>query len=539
MLILPDRPARALRRRWYKSPLTALIASVALGACGGCGSDDASFSSTNSGSPPGEILVIPEVVHVVPGETFRLEAQILSGEGTSTVSVGTAAPNAPDINWIVPDGLTPVAQADYWATFKVEPANQSAGPFKVKVKVVPDLIPPGLGEVIVSINTNQSTPASDALAGLAPAAWTADLGSPDLTPEFALVDGRTAAGWCTNDRVVAFVGWAWLGNLTADCPDLSSFSPYPDNEPVVGSVTFFSRDAAVQRIEVAWKDGQEIVTRDGVNTLPNFQGGFQQAPALAEVPIVAWQGVVTDASDGSDASISEIYFDDLVATDIALANEVLRLNRAGIWLNVVRTVRLGEDYWLFSDDPQATVVYNPDSSLGGTLAMQTCEHLTTEGKLDARDMSATDTLHMVFLRDAGNYHGYSCLKAPVILFGFWKMLPLTITHEVGHQMGLRDPDGAGPDEIGHTVDRAEILRNNVMWYPPYDSDAPRDRFTLGQVFRMSLDDSRSWLVKNGRSASQTTITCGPLYENDVPCPKLYRSVSDAGADGLYPLGGAP
>jgi hypothetical protein len=92
----------------------------------------------------------------------------------------------------------------------------------------------------------------------------------------------------------------------------------------------------------------------------------------------------------------------------------------------------------------------------------------------------------------------------------------TLAHEFGHAFGLR-PGPCG----GHTDGRPGFRRSNIMWG---GGDADRDRFTLGQVFRMNTQKDEwdgTMLIQNGLRIQADRRECPPLTIN-AACPALKK-----------------
>jgi len=89
----------------------------------------------------------------------------------------------------------------------------------------------------------------------------------------------------------------------------------------------------------------------------------------------------------------------------------------------------------------------------------------------------------------------------------------TLAHEIGHAFGLRPGDDGG-----HTNGLWGFDERNIMWGL---GGPKRDRFTLGQVFRMNtqLDEwGGSMLIANGLKQGPGRA-CPPRFEGDR-CPPL-------------------
>jgi len=549
MGVVARRRSRVAASKRSRSIPIFLVVLAALSGCQDCDGDDVLPSTSDDILPstseaiaaPSQIRIVPPVVHAVAGQEFRLEVQVVSPGGVSLM-------NLPSIVWETSPGLTlvPSSQGTFWANFKVDvaPNVQPGDELLLEARSAQNLLSPGLGKIIV---TSDSPPA-DAIAGQFPIPGASNASfsvissmgiqstSSDLTPSIGLVDGDAESG-CINDYVVAFVGWGWLDDLTGDCTSQNSANS--QGTAVEGSITFFSRNAAVQRLKVNWATaGHRVVTRSGSHAPADFASNTTlvlTAPAPIVVPLVVWQGVVSrEHKDENDNAVTlpNSEFDDLVNQDIELANAVFRVNRAGIYLNLERTERLAMDYLAIPSAGNETLPLLV--VLADNTHINACEMVHAAGELEDKPMDL-NKIHVIYLFDGSGMRGFSCLNGGIVFIDTWSKIPLTFAHELAHQLGLRDPDDSSNGmQVGHTDDKTEILTNNLMRNVPAEGDAPRGRLTLGQVSRMSLDNPRSWLVRNNLSASSNVVECGEWYEDDVPCPKLYRSVHDAGSPALYP-----
>jgi hypothetical protein len=106
----------------------------------------------------------------------------------------------------------------------------------------------------------------------------------------------------------------------------------------------------------------------------------------------------------------------------------------------------------------------------------------------------------------------------------------TLAHELGHLFGLNSRTLFGD---GHTDVVANIDRSNIM-HPTNSFDAPgeRERFTIGQVYRMNFD-SRSWVRYLQGATALTSFKCQCNPYTDDPCPFLFSDVVDVGPAPLF------
>jgi len=90
----------------------------------------------------------------------------------------------------------------------------------------------------------------------------------------------------------------------------------------------------------------------------------------------------------------------------------------------------------------------------------------------------------------------------------------TLAHEIGHAFGLR-PGPCG----GHTNDVPGFTSRNIMWA---GGDGNRDRFSLGQVFRMNMQRDvwgGTMLIKNNLVPAARAREC-PMLLTSPQCPAL-------------------
>ena len=109
--------------------------------------------------------------------------------------------------------------------------------------------------------------------------------------------------------------------------------------------------------------------------------------------------------------------------------------------------------------------------------------------------------------------GFNCFEygAPnVIYISLQDYAEVTLAHELGHALGLRGT-------MGH-VTRQRFGSGNIM-VGSMDIDVleGRDRFSLGQAYRMNVEED-SWL--NRGSATRVTSWCQDEISAQFPCPLL-------------------
>ncbi len=117
--------------------------------------------------------------------------------------------------------------------------------------------------------------------------------------------------------------------------------------------------------------------------------------------------------------------------------------------------------------------------------------------------------------------------APVVIVSWMYMSPSTLPHEFAHVLGLWNPPLSGW-RGGHTTYLDDFDETNLMWARDNGTaGVPRDHLSLGQVFRMNIDES-SWVnrtvVVDGvpRPPIRTgdTEACQSDRDTRDPCPEL-------------------
>jgi hypothetical protein len=117
--------------------------------------------------------------------------------------------------------------------------------------------------------------------------------------------------------------------------------------------------------------------------------------------------------------------------------------------------------------------------------------------------------------DEPDKHGYACYEqgAPEVIFMGTDHSNSTSAHELGHSLGLNEPDyGHASPIAGFASETKNIMVTGTVL---------RDRFTVGQVFRMNVDQ-RAWINRETVAGSQirtgTTLDCACSPHAVEPCP---------------------
>lgn len=416
------------------------------------------------------IAVLPPVVYVTPGDEFTVQARLYDGEnGALPAPAGLLA-------WDRGIGLTERAQGGDSIVLKAAATSGSNVRTTVTAKV---------GEhrgiaVIVILDPNA--------AGTRDSVWTdyTSGGSPDVV----LIDD-TLASAAVDDSVVSF----------------SQVGPLGDLHGGPGEIARLSSNQAFRILGVTWASGQNVV-----NFRTSGTGGTDLESGLAarvNLPS-AHSYTIWIASSASDSRAK-------AEDDAKYADQVLRRQRTGLALQpVIRSATGSGTFTLDIDEFTGSCIWVPGRlfdlgvpSTGATFAPESLNVVYVDEILapPAPEEVPASTL----------LAGYSCPWDPnigtVILISKALRSGGTLTHELGHGLGLREPYG------GHTLLVDGFSYTNLMW--PYETDAaiaPRSTFSLGQAFRINLDEY-SWVPR----ITGISRVCDALGR-DRSCPVLARDL---------------
>lgn len=458
------RPARNQARRL---PSLRRLASIVLVLTPGCDwmysedrpeVDEASLTVS-------ALHVIPPTVFVTPGAAFIMRARMLDQEKG-------LLPKHPQLAWALGSSLT----------------EQSRGGDSIVVKA--GTVSPG-----TSVNTSLSAQlgtvtASAKIVILAPnAAGPLDSVLGDYRagafPDVALIDD-TLASVPVNDSLVAFVGIGLLGDLTGG----------------TGEVARLSTDQSFHLRSVTWQGA--------MNDLVDLRSATGTPNAMLRPSFTVW--IATSVAGGAAAA----------QDDIASALAVLRRQRTGLAPQPHVRPATGAGVFVLERGPnfeclgvagKLNDLGVPSTAWPGALAPESLNVVYVDDILDPPSASEVAV--------SARLAGYSC---PRDLSAGWVVLISrqlrsggTLAHELGHALGLLEP------HWGHTRFQPGFSYTNLMW--PYETDAARaarSSFTLGQAFRINIDD-HSWLpMLTGTSRNCDSLgvdrSCPPLESDVVALP---------------------
>jgi hypothetical protein len=174
----------------------------------------------------------------------------------------------------------------------------------------------------------------------------------------------------------------------------------------------------------------------------------------------------------------------------------------------------------------------PYSSAQATIIGTGCSgvaNLTLNGPPSLYD---PNVINVYYVYNSEGWSGYNCHEVPltavttgpvaenVIFISIWRRAVTTLTHELGHALGLRGAVAHANGLAGFTT------KNLLMSGVDLNTMAAQDHLSLGQVYRMSLD-KQSWLNHtrpNGAAAirSGTSRACqnSEFRASNEPCPRL-------------------
>lgn len=411
------------------------------------------------------VTIVPGVVMTDGkiGTTFRLEAQLWSGAGTSRFRIEKYHPSnkvawQSSHPWIVVDH-----QDSLWAVLRVVSGVPSSGTVLVTAKAAGVTSSPS---ATIVIDANPVAPESDALTGAY---------APDIAPDVALANGSWAPAGSCGDRLFAYVRAGRLGTLLGRCPD-----------PASGwGLAIFS---------VA---GRMRLLRDTLWTPGSDQIDVSQHLPVREIPVAVRVFLGGPELSPEQRQTLQTNAQKFALDEIAVANSILQGSRVGDTLALIESLSI------------------PSES-----ATEAADCLTAGALTAGHDRPGVLTLY--YLNTMGNLRGLTCpttggggsgeepdAVTQVIYLSYGARMPGSMAHEVGHALGLTLPGK------GHTETLAGFDLSNMM-VGFIDDSVPvgRRSFSIGQSFRMNVD-SASWL-NSARTGAGKLVR--PNTELRLACP---------------------
>ena len=482
-------------------PLMTLLIASALGCP--MGPPDHEEESVE---PPvvGGIEVVPSVVFAAPGAKVALRARLRTTTGD-----------------IMPP-LSSYAPAWSWVTSAVNVSIVNlaslTAPVPSPAYTTEVLVPPSMGATDLAVEATFAGHSEQATIMIREAIGdqvVSEVAS-NAYPVIALIHGMLGASCVeySDEKPVAFVGTASVGDFSAACSDL--FNPW-------GRVALFAPDRRMGFARTDWSPASDVV---------NFATGavpgqlVQQALGIPiEVHLTMWvpTGAATTDAGGPQAE---------ALAEMDRANYIYGTSYAGfkfvvdeVKLRFLPSVLAGSDPNWCAGVPAQLDPEIPSSAFG--------PDKVNVIYVDALvDQPLADTYPVV---SYAGYRGYSCPASThgvIILIEWASKFPNTLAHELAHAMALRKPP---LPHDGHTADIGGFhLSDNLMLTSVDDQVLiARGHLSLGQVFRMNVD-ATSWInppvrppgapiaqLATGQDAPPV-CQCDPYSAK--PCPPLYVDI---------------
>jgi hypothetical protein len=293
----------------------------------------------------------------------------------------------------------------------------------------------------------------------------------DLLPNVAVVAGLRAGSPDCPESLFAFVRTSPLGQLQQICGTVAD-----------------AGNAAV----LAVNQGMSVWSQ---NWTPQDDAVSAPQSAIGLLPVSVW--VAIRGSDDLDANgLTQLrqLARDFAHEEVRDANAILAVSRVGLQLDTVGASQL---------------VTDPDEL--NTIGINCWD-------ADSIENSVTAGVINIYLVDQlqDNYRGLECARHqtrthPAILLGWNNHATTVLVHEIGHALGLTFPGSGHPYDQGHAIIAGFDITNVMTGYLDPTDARGRDRFTVGQAFRMNADPA-SWL----NVARRNGVLIRPLL-----APRLY------------------
>ena len=462
----PRAILRSARQGWF--PLLALLP-------GACYWTDCTIRDDPPTTVSRYIDVIPKRVLLPPGKTFVMRVRVLD---QYKAVLGSEAVG--QVEWTIGTATSSGGVAHL--------AIVSKGDDSVLVRALDS-------DVLVK-ETLTATVATNAPGGGTMSAPADILINPTNRPDSVFADDRSHVP----PDVMLMDYTLPAANVTDSIIAFVAASPYGDFKTGAGEVARFASDQRFSSDSVKFRTSGDPVDFTSQSTATQ---SVDRTPL--QLTLTIWI-----ASTDPDAP-------GMIADDVDRAQQIFSRHRTGLTLSKSVNAASSSGSYLLEAEP-------PDYK-----CPQLKEHLQNLG---VPAPGQTDkSLRVVYVDEilVGNasevspsvWAGYTCPwdadAGIVVLVALKTKSHTTLTHELGHVLGLLAPDW------GHTDNVAHFSHSNIMWHTDEDeSTAPRSGFTLGQVFRMNLD-ARSWLFRAGFAPERRKRTCDPSG-GSTACPQLDREI---------------
>lgn len=424
-----------------------------------------SCSDADRPEPPSAAItslkLLPANVYVIPGAVFIMRVSMLDTEGGFR-------PSDPQLIWGVSSNLTIVDQGRDSVVLQAANIGSTAS--------VPTKLTASLGTLSASADIwilaqNASGSVDSVRADYRSGMW----------PDLLLLDDLSAPK-PVDDSLIAFVGIGLLGDLSGGA----------------GEAARLATDQAFYLETVTWHSTRDMIDMESAtddNVSPPLTPTFTVWIATGDA------AAPTHVDEDADRAI-----------------QIFQREYTGVNLRPVRKTAAGSGTFKLERGPN-----------GECLSLVT--KLQAIGVPVTSSAFSKESLNVVYVDDillppttsnfvnvSSSFSGYTCPWDPtvgtVILINAPARGTGTMAHELGHALGLHEPD------TGHTISVSGISYTNMMWPWEYDiTNAPRSTFSLGQAFRVGIDD-HSWLRfwgADSRDCDPTGVdrSCPPL-EKDYP-----------------------
>jgi len=406
------------------------------------------------------LAVIPPVVYVTPGAKFVLYARMFDHDNG-------VLPEHGQLKWAHGAGLKEEDHALDSIRLEARPAAVTS-----------------TTSVTATIGTLTATAQIIVLAGSV--SGSADIvrgdDTPWTAPDVVLLDD-TLATPPINDSLIAFVKIGVLGNLRGGA----------------GEVARLSTNQGFRLLPTTWHSGSDVVDLSAGAATSTIN-------ALRRPAFTIWIASTSSTADAATES------------DAGYAFSLFTRQRTGLTLR--HTTKVASSWGNY-------VLELGSGPKVECLGLQA--KLENLGVPTSSQAFAPESLNVIYVDDivdppiageveaSAGLNGYACSADPalgsVILISLHLRNGGTLTHELGHVSGLLEPNW------GHTEFEPGFSYTNMMW--PYEWDAtkaPRSTFSLGQAFRINVDDHSwlRWLTGQARNCDSLRIgrSC-PLLEQDL------------------------
>jgi hypothetical protein len=326
-------------------------------------------------------------------------------------------------------------------------------------------------------------------------------------PLIVLADGRAPEGstkvW-RGDTTIAVVGEGPLDQFLEDCIGANC-----------GELTLFSRQFALTSRAVRWTNACDLVA------FTNGEAGTTCLPVDVSHPSPP---VTVDVRTYIAASGAGI--ENSVKAELANARELLLNSRSGLALNAAPDVVfpitlvldiIGPDWKCPMSGPNDVRLQLQSANISDTTFKPSGITLVyVDQVLDGATVGSGST--------ATPIRGYACPWDPtngtIVLVSRLDRVSSTLAHELGHGLSGWGPD----DNFGHT-DGPDFDESNLMW--PWHADnvpASRVSFSLGQIYRLSLETGGILHRPTSGSGPTSGVACRLVIDTPTACPRLAKDV---------------